>query len=357
MFRKHNNFNQIFRIVFVLSVALFFSAANVRASSHKKTTPEAATNEKALNLPIDDLTGKGLELEVHAAVHDYWQYVGTLRKSDDFFVNEQFPLVPDSPNLFSEFLKLKRHDRIRVKGTLVNPRNPQRHIRVTRLEIIKPYETELPHHNYEMRLPQDLRASGKIRALVHAVTDGGSVMLIDYRGAVIPVVVRRPTLARNLYRNDTVEIDYVLAESPTRPPHMMLNPRVRSPLKVLYSIVSEHGKNATREGFLVMFPKSPQVQFNVFALEATNSLGLKHNYTLVNFESAEEFKKIREKLQAVWDAAPQDRVFNARNRLQNPRIRVTARGTLNEVDPSQANPQVLLKSVDDLSFQVEEKTN
>jgi hypothetical protein len=334
--------------LFVLSLVL-----ETRAYSKDNAAGVLTPAKDSGSLPIDDLNRNGLELEVHAAVHDYRQYVGTLRKPGNFFVNEQFPLVPARPNLISEFLKLKRHDRIRVKGELVNPRNPQRHIKVTSLEIIKPYEVELPPHHYEIRLPNDLPAQGKIRALVHAVTDEGRVLLIDYRGAILPVLMLRPELAKNLYRNDSIEIDYVFQNDPKRPPHLMLNRQSQTPLRVLYSIVSEHGKPGVRQGSLVLFPKSPQVQFNVFALEAENSVHLKHNYTLVNFDSPEEFQRIRQKLQAAWDAAPQDQVYNARNRLLNPRILVKATGTLNEVDPTQANPQILLKSADDLEISIE----
>ena len=347
---------------FFLFLIFYISSLSLRTNSHAAKKPVKKPAEKivdkvaGLNLPVDDLTGKGLVIEVHAAVHDYRQYVGTLRQKDNFFVAEQFPLSPANANVASEFLKLKRHDRIRVKGELVNPRNPQRHIKVTSLEMVKAYETQLPPHHYEIRLPGDLRSSGRIRALVHAVAAGGSVLLIDYRGAIIPVMVRQPNLTRRLYRNDTIQLDYRMLEAQgNRPAHMMIDPQSRTPLRVLYSIVSEHAKAGTREGFLVMFPKSPQVQFNVFALEATNRFSLKHNYTLVNFESAEEFKKIREKLQAVWDAAPQDRIYNARNRLENPRIKITAKGTLNMVDAGQANPQILLKSADDMEFEIDLK--
>ena len=50
-----------------------------------------------------------------------------------------------------------------------------------------------------------------------------------------------------------------------------------------------HGKPAAVEGALVLFPKSPQVIFNVFAVLQELPGGMQRQYTLVNFESTEAF--------------------------------------------------------------------
>jgi hypothetical protein len=114
-------------------------------------------------------------------------------------------------------------------------------------------------------------------------------------------------------------------------------------VKVLESITSLHGKPAVIEGALIMFPKSPEIIFNVFAVQQELQSGLKRQYTLVNFEDPAAFAKIREKLQAAWDKHKGETV-NGRNKLVSLRIKVKATGTFNEVYPNQANPQILLKS-------------
>jgi hypothetical protein len=335
----------------VLSLLIFSAACNSarKLPENPPEEPQEAT-EKAL--PTDDLDKEGLVLEVHGAAHETHQYVGTLRKPGNFFIAEQFPLVPASANVSREFSKLRRHDKIRVKGELVNPKNPQRHIRVRSLEIVKPYETELPPYHYDVKIPEELGSGGTLRAVVHAIAGEGKILLIDYRGMVLPVIIAKPEMVKDLYRSDSIEIQYSFRARPNRPPHLTLNPKVSKPLKVLYSILSEHEKSGSREGYLVLFPKSPQVIFNVFALEYQNELGLKHNYTLVNFDDGAEFARIREKLQKAWDEAPQNEVINARNRLLNRRIVVKARGKFNVQDPGQANPQIVLKSADDLEIEI-----
>jgi hypothetical protein len=120
-------------------------------------------------------------------------------------------------------------------------------------------------------------------------------------------------------------------------------------VKILESIRSLHGKAATLEGALILFPKSPEIMFNVFAVNQELQSGLKRQFTLVNMEDPAAFAKIREKLQAGWDKHKDDYV-NGRNKLISRRVRVKATGIYNEIDASQANPQILLKSADSIEI-------
>ena len=65
----------------------------------------------------------------------------------------------------------------------------------------------------------------------------------------------------------------------------------------------------------------------------------------MNFDNPDVFTAIRTKLQAAWDKSGSAYV-NGRNKLVSTKVRVRATGTFNEVDPSQANPQILLNSAD-----------
>ena len=98
-----------------------------------------------------------------------------------------------------------------------------------------------------------------------------------------------------------------------------------------------------------MFPKSPEIQFNVFAVQQPLPSGLTRQYTLVNMVDPGVFSQIRAKLQKAWDSYPKSYV-NGRNKLVSTKIQVKASGVINDVDPSQANPQILLKSADDIQI-------
>jgi len=120
---------------------------------------------------------------------------------------------------------------------------------------------------------------------------------------------------------------------------------VSKPIQVLEPMQAQHGKSVTVEGALILFPKSPEIIFNVFAVQQLLRDGLNRQFTLVNFDDPDLFQKIREKLQKAWDQFPKDFV-NGRNKLVSTKVRVKASGTVNVIDPNQANPQILLKSLD-----------
>jgi superoxide dismutase len=98
-----------------------------------------------------------------------------------------------------------------------------------------------------------------------------------------------------------------------------------------------------------MFPKSPEIIFNVFAVLQEKTKGFNRQFTIVNFEDMEAFKAAREKLQKAWDAHPNDYV-NGRNKLVSTKVRVRVKGIYNQVSVNQANPQVLIKSADDITI-------
>src|SRR5690606_26041632 len=102
-------------------------------------------------------------------------------------------------------------------------------------------------------------------------------------------------------------------------------------------------------GTLVLFPKSPQVTLDVWAVAETTQGGAQRQYTLINFDSMEIFQAILAKCAAAWATAPNDYV-NGRNKLLHKTIKIRARGVFNVVDPNQANVQIFLSSADDLEI-------
>jgi hypothetical protein len=87
--------------------------------------------------------------------------------------------------------------------------------------------------------------------------------------------------------------------------------------------------------------------FDVFALQRDLGDGNVREYTLL-FEDPEQFRIMRERLKAVWDTASHIPAVNDRNKWLKQRLRVKAKGRFNFVDPSQANPQIILNSHGDL---------
>jgi hypothetical protein len=187
--------------------------------------------------------------------------------------------------------------------------------------------------------------------MVHAIAGDGHILVVEYKDAVLPIYVVNADLTKGLFRNDIVQIKFLFQDYPDHPVHLAVNESATDALKVIDSIQAKNGKSTVLEGALILFPKSPEINFNVFAVQEELTDGLKRQYTLVNFDSTDTFQKIRDALQKAWDKYPGAYV-NGRNKLVSTRLRVKATGTFNEVDPSQANPQILLNSVD--SIEIEE---
>jgi hypothetical protein len=292
-----------------------------------------------------DLSAKGVEGWIHGAVSDRDLYVFTYRTPGNFFDYVEMSLVAEKPEIAAKLPTLNRHDRVRIKGSFLKNPSPQKHISVDSLEVLEKYESgeKSEPYEHEAKLPGDLLNTTSGDFLVHAIGGEGRILVVEFKDQIVPVYVKKPELTKNLFRGDLIQLHYKIQDRPDSPTHLNLDDSAVEPVKVLESITSLHGKPAVIEGALIMFPKSPEIIFNVFAVQQELQSGLKRQYTLVNFEDPAAFAKIREKLQAAWDKHKGETV-NGRNKLVSLRIKVKATGTFNEVDPNQANPQILLKS-------------
>jgi hypothetical protein len=88
---------------------------------------------------------------------------------------------------------------------------------------------------------------------------------------------------------------------------------------------------------------------NVFAVNSPAPGAVMRQFTLVNMDDPQVFNDILTKCQAAWDRHPGE-YTNGRNKLISKKIQVRVKGTFNEVDPSQANAQILIKSAADLEI-------
>jgi hypothetical protein len=295
--------------------------------------------------------GRAVEGEVHGAYPDLDLYVFTYRNPENFFEFVEASLIPTTPELAAQLEDLRRHDRVKIAGAIADNRSNQTHVELSSLEVVRKYEAspEVPPYDHRASIPDDLRGKDDELFLVHAVNAGGTVLVVEREDVVLPVYVRRPEHTRNLARNDVVRLHYEVRSRPDRPVHLELKD-VERPVEVVDSVMALHGKPASVEGALVLFPKSPQVQFNVFAVLQELPGNTQRQYTLVNFDGDEKFAAIRKKLQDAWDAAGPDAAKSGRNKLISTKVRVRATGTYNEIDPNQANAQIVLESADSLQI-------
>lgn len=288
-------------------------------------------------------SGRTVEGEIHGAFQDLELYVFTYRNPKNFFEFVEASLVAPTAELAAELAALRRHDRVRIQGGMMDNRSNQLHVELSALEVVSKYEASppIPSYEYQTSIPDDLRDKDSELFLVHAVNAGGSVLVVEHEDVVLPVYVSRPELTRDLARNDVVRLFYEIRSQPDRPVHLQLQD-IEQPVEVVESVAALHGQPAFIEGPLVMFPRSPQVRFNVFAVLQELPGNTQRQYTLVNFDSPEVFETIRTKLQDAWDAAGSDSAVSGRNKLISTKVRVRATGTFNQIDPNQANAQIVL---------------
>ena len=306
------------------------------------------------------LKGDGVKGEIHGAVNDAKLYVFTYRNPNNFFENVQLPLTSESPEVLATLLQLKRHQMYVVKGEFITNKAPIKHINATSLTMAQDYSSELDHMPYSYKGDvNDLKNKTEFTGRVHAIGEQGKMLVMEYKDRIVPVFVTdaaSQSLTSALYRGDLVKLKIRVRAEPEAPTHLSLAnptnlPAGEKTVELLESLVKSHGSSITKTGNLIKFPKSPQINSNIYALLVEDPEGTTIQYTLTNFDSPELFKQILEKCEKVWN----DNSVNAendRNKLVNKKLIVHAKGLSNMVDAGQANPQILIQSIDDLTFEV-----
>ncbi len=298
----------------------------------------------------NDLAGSGLEGSIHGAVPGNRQYVFTYRDPDDFFSHYEFSLIPADSKVAKDLDKLQRHDRVLLGGKVLSGSSAQKHIWVSKVSMVKVYDPGVvfPARTPAAKLPDDLLKEKSFVGLVHAVAGDGEILVMEYKDAVVPVFVQDTSVSKTLYRGDKIKLHYVVQKSPKHPLHLRLDPSIKNPIEQLEPVVKGHGDPIQLTGSLVLFPKSPQILFPVYALDYVDSRGLKLKHTLLNDDPA-VFAEIRKKLETAWKAGEKTAI-NGRNCLVNPKIQIRATGEKRVVDRNQANPQIILAGPDDVEI-------
>lgn len=306
------------------------------------------------------LTTTGLTGEIHASSADAHLFVFTYRNPNDFFDNIQLPLTSDKTEILNSLPTLKRHQIFLVKGNFIKNHAPISHINVTSMELVKDYTSALDQMPYQYKgNVSELNDKKEFIGRVHAVGQEGKMLVTEYKDRIVPIYVVEPSsqeLVKQLYRGDLVRIRFQVRSEPEAPVHLSLVrsttlPADQKPVELLESLVKSHGSPITKTGNLIMFPKSPQINTNIYALLVEDPEGTTIQYTITNLEDPNLFKLVREKLEKVWmeNSATAE---NDRNKFVNRKLIVTAKGTSNMVNPGQANPQIIVHSVDDVTVTI-----
>lgn len=290
----------------------------------------------------------GIELEVHGIDNELERYVGTYRSPGNFFDFQHFALTSEDSDIVDTLKTLRRHDKVVIRGSVPNLRRPFLHIEI--VEILKITPSNLNFEEHTHGIPAELTGLSTITVKAHAVDPSGKMLVVDYNDAIFPVLVPQPhrAAAARVDRGDLLKIRFEVKTSPERPVHLSLLEEPKS-LEILEHMSDFHGTPVTLEGSLVLFEASPQVIFNVFAVRKDLGNGIHREYTLVNFDDPDFFKRLREKLQDAWDKHPAEPV-NVRNKFIKPGLRVRVSGKMNFVDPQQANPQILIDDLENVKF-------
>lgn len=297
----------------------------------------------------NELENNGLIGHIHGAVSDENLFVLSVRNPQNFFDHREFSLVADQENITHNLATLKRHDQVCIKGHFLRNPSPQKHILVEAITMKEAYNkvVNIEPYQREVNLSQELTENTNFIGKVHIVNSEGKILVMEYKDLIIPVYVRKPELTENLYRGDLIKLNYTIQSEPEKPTHLRLNLREENPIEIIDSLKDWHNQEKTLTGKLVQFPKSPQVNFDVYALEVETQ-EIKRYFTLVNFENPEEFKNIRDKLTQIWDNNL-DTIISGRNMLINPNLIIEAQGIINVESPAQANPQILLDNTDKIN--------
>jgi hypothetical protein len=349
----------IFMRTALLAIVTLFATLAPISRADDNTAHPPGTGKGSINLAELEkaLLGDGLTVWIHGAAPEFEQYVFTYRDANDFFVYQDFSLLAASDQVRQVLQNVGRHDQVKIKGSFGQNPSPQKHIVVTDLQVVKKFDPttqptwpgNIPPYQHTTQLPSDLLGKNEMLAVVHAAPENGGVVVVEYGDAVVPVFVENNTLTKNLYRGDKVKLHYQVMKFPKKPTHLKLDTSVAKPIDVIDSMVAWHERPVTLEGSLVYFVRSPQIRFDVYALQTVDKDGLKRNFTLVNLSDMQVFQSIIAKLEKVWKEKGTTAV-NGRNCLINHQIRVRAKGLANVISPAQANPQILLDSANDIEI-------
>ena len=334
----------LYALLICLTIFTVIAPKIVHSSDRLCTYHAEAYQGLELNQLSQELTSTGLIGRIHGAAGKSKMFVMSVREPDNFFSHREFSLLASDRVTLATLEQVNRHDRVCIQGNLISNPSPQKHISVNSIRVLEPWTQPEGFTPYERQtdLPAALNNQTSLIGKVHAIGTGGKVLVVEYQDSVVPIFVTKTEYTQDLYRGDIVKLAYKVQQRPQEPTHLQLDTTAAKPLEVIDAIAAWNNQEQVLTGNLVKFPQSPQLKFDVYAIEA-DTQGIKRYFTLINFENMAEFDNIRTKLAQIWDKNSATAV-SGRNMLINPEVKIEARGLANIVSPEQANPQILLNS-------------
>ncbi|MDJ0572506.1 MAG: hypothetical protein QNJ53_26190 [Pleurocapsa sp. MO_192.B19] len=299
-----------------------------------------------------ELTNTGLIGRIHGAAGKAQMFVMSVREPDNFFSHREFSLLANDQKTRDTLNQTNRHDRVCIQGNLIANPSPQKHIAVNSIRVLESWTQPEGFTPYERQtdIPDQLQDQTSLIGKVHAIGESGKILVMEYQDGVIPIFVTETKYTQDLYRGDIVKLSYQIQQRPQQPTHLQLDTTVEKPFEVIDAIAAWHNQAQTLTGNLVKFPQSPQLKFDVYAMEV-DTKGIERYFTLVNFENITEFENIRHKLAKIWDDNAATAI-SGRNMLINPEVTIEADGVINIISPEQANPQILLDSAEQVQQRI-----
>ncbi|MBP0017360.1 MAG: hypothetical protein J7647_07360 [Cyanobacteria bacterium SBLK] len=331
----------------ILAATVFFQASSFpvpKCEYHAEVYQGLEAGNLSRELRTNGLIGR-----IHGVASAGNMVVLSVRSPDDFFASREFSLIAGNRSTRQVFQEIHRHDLVCIQGRKLTNSSPQTHILVQTARAMEKWDglADFPEYEYRVELPTALENKNELIGKVHAIGAEGKILVVEYEDGILPIFVKSPELTQDLYRGDIIQLNYKIQRHPDRPTHLQLDEAIEKPLIVLDAIAGWHQQPQTLSGHLVQFPQSPQIRFDVYAIDVETD-GIHRTFTLVNFEDLDTFQAIRDKLDRIWKEN-QATITRDRNALINPEVTITATGLINVVSPKQANPQILLKTVDDFS--------
>ncbi|MGD1917976.1 MAG: hypothetical protein ACFCAD_03280 [Pleurocapsa sp.] len=230
------------KYLYALLICLSLIIATVPKIAHSdsnicKYNPAAYQELKMANLS-QELSKTGLIGRIHGAAAESQMFVMSVREPNNFFSHQEFSLIPQDSNAIDVLKKTNRHDLVCVRGNLINNPSPQAHIMANSIEILEPWQQPegLAPYEREVDLPIEIKEQTSFVGEVHAIGEGGKILVMGYQDIVIPVFVPATEYTQDLYRGDIVKLTYQIQQKPNRPVHLQLDTTVEKPVEVLDAI-------------------------------------------------------------------------------------------------------------------------
>ncbi len=339
---------------------------DVRPATAQDPTPPYTFEDKFISDKL--ASADGFVGWIHGAVPSYKQYLFTYRKVEPgnpmaFFQAEQFSLVGATPEIWKQFETLNRHDKVRLRGTLLDNKSPIKHLIISEITILTPYDkstdNEYSFDAATLKGVKNFRVFGQIHALVASETYGYAIVL-EKDNFMMPIAVRskHSAVAKGLFKGDIVDVNVrVVQGKEGRPPHFQTDENFEQAITIVDPLINCHGTTRAVVGHLVKFDKSPAISVDVYAVRVVDGNGVGRNMTFFPSASTSDdsfgeiFMAISAKAKKAWDEAVEAPGV-VRNYHEKKSIQVVANGMINVVSTEQANAQVYLKSADDVEFKV-----